>query len=581
MSGPPLPRIDVQKWSMVAILCVAVMVISGLMVVLIGEQVERRQLVREGGAQADLLASAVRGALAFDDAAAAQDYVDAVQVNGNVLAAAVYDSRNRLVAGFAREGQTLLPTNPTRGSATEIAPGQIRIVRPVVQSGQHLGSVRVRMTQRPLAQRLARYATFGLIIGFAALVFLVLTIAQNALRRVNAELAARANDLARANTDLQAQITERERAEEALRQSQKMEAIGRLTGGVAHDFNNLLMAASSGVELLEKTSDPKRRAMLVDGVRQAIERGATLTTRLLAFSRTTPLQSRTIDLAAQIEGMRVLLEHSVRETVQVELDLAKGLWPVRVDESELEIALLNLAVNASDAMPDGGVLTIRARNTPGEAGDCVTLAVSDTGLGIPPSVIGRVFEPFFTTKGVGKGTGLGLSQIYGFARSSGGAASIRSEEGKGAEITIRLPRAESAPLAVEEEAPAAALKAEGRVLMVEDDDAVARGVGQMLTELGYRAVRASGAAEALEVLREDPRFDIVFSDMVMPGEMNGLGLARELRSTFPDLPIVLTTGYSEMADQVRSEHFPLLLKPYRLTALGETLERARSHPPHA
>ena len=568
-----------RRLSRLALICVVMLISAGLLVVVLGERNERVQLAREAGAQADLLAQAVRGALAFDDAATARDYVEAVQVNGDVLAAAVFDSKNHLVAGFTRQGEAL-PLNSQPGArATVFRNGRLRVARPVSQAGQALGSVRLILIERPLGQRLTRYAGFSLILGLAALVVLVLGFAQGALRRVNDQLAERARDLARTNEALESQIIERARAEEALRQSQKMEAIGRLTGGIAHDFNNLLMATSSGVELLERTSDPERRRVLSDGVRQAIDRGAALTRRLLAFSRTAPLQTQVVDLATQVESMRILLERSLREDIEVRLELADDLWPVEVDLGEFELALINMAVNARDAMPNGGQLTVRAENRHCpegvDAADCVSLTVTDTGEGIPSNLVARVFEPFFTTKEVGKGTGLGLSQVYGFARSSGGETAIESELGQGTTVRLTLPRSMK-PLT-----PAAAPpdgrppKTDGRVLLVEDDDAVAEGVGHMLRDLGYSYVRASGGAEALRRLERGEAFDLVLTDMVMPGGVDGLTLAREVRKRLPDLPVLLTTGYSETAATASGEAFELLPKPYRLNALSAAIERVR------
>jgi len=362
-----------------------------------------------------------------------------------------------------------------------------------------------------------------------------------------------------------------------------MEAIGRLTGGIAHDFNNLLMVASSGIELLERTKDADRRRKLSEGVRQAVERGAALTRQLLAFSRQSPVRAEVLDLAVQVDGLRFLLERSLRADIEVVIDMPVGLWRVEADPAELELALLNLAVNARDAMPNGGRLTVSARNSPSHdgGGDVVCLSVADTGVGIPEAVAARVFEPFFTTKAVGRGTGLGLSQVYGFARSSGGEVSVESVEGEGTTFLLCLPRSDkplAAPVvgAVASDAARASGPATGgRILLVEDDDAVAAGVGHMLTDLGYDHARAAHADEALSMLESGERFDLMFSDMVMPGEMNGLALARTVRARRPDLPIILTTGFSEAASEAAEASFRLLLKPYRIgdleTALREGL----------
>jgi len=576
---PWVARLRSSRFPIVALASLLVLLVAGVAIAVVNEQSLKMQTAREAGAQADLLASAVSGALAFDDREAAQDYVDAVQVNPNVLAAAVYDENNRLVASFARQGEIMAPVATSPSRTTTFRDGRLFVVRPVQQAGQTLGTARLRVLETPPAQRFSRYASLLLVLGLAGLVVVVLAVAQQALRRANRQLADRAAELVRANSLLQQQMIEREKAEEALRQSQKMEAIGRLTGGIAHDFNNLLMVASSGIELLDRTEDPKRRKALGAGVKQAVERGAALTRQLLAFARRSPLRSEVLDLRTHIEGLRFLLERSLREDIEVVLELGEDLWPVEADRGELELALLNLAVNARDAMSNGGTLTVSGSNLPTEEGvpDRVCLKVADTGAGMSEVVASRVFEPFFTTKEVGRGTGLGLSQVYGFVRSSGGEISVKSREGEGTTFTICLPRTDKTPTEV---SPDVALQAAGaparprsggRLLLVEDDDAVAAGVGHMLRDLGYRHVRVASAAEALEMLEKDPRFDMVFSDMVMPGEMDGLGLAQEVRRRMPQTPVLLTTGFSEAASAATGEAFRLLPKPYGIDSLSEAL----------
>ena len=581
-----IARLRHSRFPLLALGSLLLLLIAGVVIGLVSEQALRRQMADEAGAQADLLASAVSGALAFDDRAAAQDYVDAVQVNPNVLAAAIYDENNRLVASFARAGEIIPPVATPRGRTTAFQEGRLYVVRPVEEAGQVLGTARLRLRDTPASQTFSRYAGLMLVLGLAGLVVIVLAVAQGALRRANRELANRAEILVETNDLLHQQMAEREKAEEALRQSQKMEAIGRLTGGIAHDFNNLLMVASSGVELLDRTSDPDRRKALIEGVRQAVERGAALTRQMLAFSRRAPLRTEVLHLPARIEGLRFLLDRALREDIEVVLDLPDDLWRIEADPGELELALLNLAVNARDAMPTGGRITLSARNAPGVDGaaDMVRLIVSDTGTGMSEAVASRVFEPFFTTKEVGRGTGLGLSQVYGFVRSSGGEITVESAEEVGATFTLSLPRTEKA--LAEPAAPAAGpdpertpRKAEGRLLLVEDDDAVAAGVGHMVRDLGYTYVRAAQAADALRLLEQGERFDLVFSDMVMPGDMDGLALAKAIRERDPDLPVVLTTGFSEAAAAATEERFRLLAKPYGIdalaTVLGEALSESR------
>ncbi len=576
-----------SRFPLLALGSLLALLIAGVVIAVTSEQALKAQMAREAGAQADLLASAVSGALAFDDRQAAQDYVDAVQVNPNVLAAAVYDENNRVVASFARAGEVIQPVATPRGRATVFQDGRLYVVRPVQEGGQVLGTARLRLVDTTPAQRFSRYAGLMLVVGLAGLAVIILAVAQGALRRANRELATRAAALVESNALLQQQMSEREKAEEALRQSQKMEAIGRLTGGIAHDFNNLLMVASSGIELLDRTKDQDKRKSLSDGVRLAIERGAALTRQMLAFSRRSPLTTQVLDLGAQIEGLRFLLERSLREDIEVVLDLPRGLWAVEADPGELELALLNLAVNARDAMPNGGRLTLSAKNVEvGQGGGpIVCMTVTDTGTGMSEDIASRVFEPFFTTKEVGRGTGLGLSQVYGFARSSGGEISVTSTEGSGSTFTLCLPRSDKTPTAPittarPPETARPALKGEGRLLLVEDDDAVAAGVGHMIRDLGYSYVRAAQASDALRLLERGEIFDLVFSDMVMPGDMDGLALAKAIRARHPELPVLLTTGFSEAASAATAETFRLLSKPYGIdtlsAALGETLAEARS-----
>ncbi|MDN3564508.1 ATP-binding protein [Paeniroseomonas aquatica] len=401
---------------------------------------------------------------------------------------------------------------------------------------------------------------------------------ESAARHLEEQVIARTRELEAANAALRAQIAERERVEESLRHAQRIEAIGQLTGGVAHDFNNLLMVISGGLDMLGRQKDPARQRRLMDGMRQAAGRGAALTRQLLAFSRRQALQAEPVDLRRQIGSMRELLDRSLSGDVHVALDFGLGLWPVEVDPGELELVILNLAVNARDAMPEGGTISIRASNlagwdADGLHGDFVRLAVIDTGTGMPPEVVARVFEPFFTTKDIGKGSGLGLAQVYGFARQSGGTVRIDTAVGRGTTIELLLPRS-ARPPAAEVRATAEPRRVEapgsrGHVLLVEDDDEVAALVGQMLGELGFEATRAASAAAALGALADGRAIDLVFSDVLMPGGMNGVELVREVRRRRPELPVVLTTAYAGTAKHdAEAEGIALLPKPYRLDELA-------------
>jgi len=528
------------------------------------EHLSQQERIRQAQVQVRILAGSVAAPLAFDDRAATKEYVNAQSSNPDVEAVAAYDMQGRLAASFVRAGPGLPARNavgPPRNDGARLV-----VTSPVTEGETVLGSVYLRTVLESPARRAMRYAGFALLIVMAALLVAVLGVTN--AREVEAY------------RKLQAEIREREKAEEALRQSQKMEAMGQLTGGVAHDFNNLLMVASSGIDLLDRTTDPARRERLRQGVRQAIDRGASLTQQLLAFSRRTPLKPEVVDIGERLAGMHALLDRSLREDVTVEVKLPSGLWRIEVDASQLEVAVLNIAINARDAMPDGGTITIEARNEPSGrpdgAGDLVRLAIRDTGVGVAPEMLSRVFEPFFTTKAVGKGTGLGLSQVYGFARASGGEAGVESKLGEGTTVWLRIPRSTKAPT-VEPAAVAprpSSSTDRHRILLVEDDDNVAQLVEEMLRELGYEVVRAGEALAALEVLRNDSAFDLVFSDMVMPGDVGGLDLARDISRLRPNLPVILTTGYSAAAAAATNEGRRVLIKPYRIEALAAELDAA-------
>jgi PAS domain S-box-containing protein len=380
--------------------------------------------------------------------------------------------------------------------------------------------------------------------------------------------------------------------ESALRQAQKMEAVGQLTGGVAHDFNNLLMTLSSGMFLLDQPMDAATRRRVVDGMRRAVDRGTSLTRQLLAFSRRRPLAPKTVDLKVQLLGTQEILQRSLRGDVEVAMDFDDGLWLVDVDPGELELAVLNICVNSRDAMPEGGTIRIEARNAASRAfprsPDSVTLSIADMGVGMTKEVMARVFEPFFTTKEVGKGSGLGLAQVYGFVNQSNGDVSIDSRVGVGTTVTLTFPRSEHA---VDESTPATAASApapaprrpasrspsRGDVLLVEDDATVADLTTEMLKAAGYAVTHVKSAASALDTLADGRGVDVVFSDVMMPGGMNGVELAREIRKRLPHLPVVLTTGYVEAARTAMAEGLEVLVKPYQLDTLSAILESHISH----
>lgn len=364
-----------------------------------------------------------------------------------------------------------------------------------------------------------------------------------------------------------------EAMQKQLAESQKFDALGQLTGGVAHDFNNLLMIISGSLHILKKgTAEDPRLARAMSAIETATRRGAALTSQLLTFARRQSVNPQAIDFAERVAAIREVLEAGVGSAVRLAFDIGSDTWPIKTDVSELETALLNLVINARDAMPDGGTVTIRARNvvlseTP-LAGDFVAIEISDTGLGIPSDVLDKIFEPFFTTKPIGKGTGLGLSQVHGFAHQAGGTVKVASELGKGTAFTILLPRGTDAP---SREAPGATFRGSGTVLLVEDNPDVALVSTGLLEQLGYQVRRVADAEAALREL-ESNGVDFVFSDIVMPGKMDGLSLAHHLRQIHPGLPILLATGYSEVAAGVRGD-FPILRKPYEIHELSEAIAK--------
>jgi PAS domain S-box-containing protein len=405
-------------------------------------------------------------------------------------------------------------------------------------------------------------------------------------------------DARRAEADLQAlnatlesrvreEVAERARAEEVLRQSQKMEAVGQLTGGIAHDFNNMLAVVIGGLNLLSRQlarghTDVSR---YIDAAMEGATRAAALTQRLLAFSRQQPLSPEPLDPNALVEGMTELLTRTLGEAVQVRTALDPDLWSTQADRVQLESAILNLAVNARDAMPDGGSLSIETRNATVDAnaarefdltpGDYVVISVSDTGEGMDRETIEHAFDPFFTTKAVGKGTGLGLSQVFGFVRQSGGHVKIYSELGHGTTIRIYLPRHEGEPAAAQPrpEAPPADLRGDPReiVLVVEDEARVRTYAVEALRELGYTVIQAGGGLEALRLIDEGQDVTLLFTDVVMP-EMTGRQLADQARRRLPALRVLYTTGYTREAVTRNGMLGPasaFLAKPYGLDQLAE------------
>ena len=388
-------------------------------------------------------------------------------------------------------------------------------------------------------------------------------------------------ELRELNETLERRIEERTselmRAEEALRQSQKMEAIGSLTGGVAHDFNNLLTPILGSLDLLQrKHLGGERERRLIDGALQSAERAKTLVQRLLAFARRQPLKSGAVDVAALIEGMGDLVASTSGPRVRLEIDLAPDLPPAQADPNQLEMAILNLAVNARDAMPDGGRLTILARQEEVGAehrsqlprGRYVRLSVADTGIGMDEATIARSVEPFFSTKGIGKGTGLGLSMVHGLAAQLGGALTITSKPGLGTNVELWLPATEAPATPAERPQIAETGPAAGIVLLVDDEELVRMSTADMLADLGYAVIEANSAEEALRLLDDNPQINLLVTDHLMPG-MTGTELAREVRSKQPDVAVLIVSGYADV--EGIAPDLPRLTKPFRQIDLAASV----------
>jgi signal transduction histidine kinase/CheY-like chemotaxis protein len=419
---------------------------------------------------------------------------------------------------------------------------------------------------------------------------------EQAAIRLEGLVAERTRELEESNRHLQGEIVEREQAEAALRQSQKMEVIGQLTGGIAHDFNNLLATVLGNLELatLQVTSEKVRR--LVSNAEHAAWRGAKLTEQLLAFARKQRLEPQTVDLNALVPKMGDLLFRTIGGTVRIETVLEKDIWPAFVDPTQIELVILNLAINGRDAMPGGGRLTIATANIgaddpriPGELrpGDYVAVSVADTGVGMTGEVLAKAFEPFFTTKDVGQGTGLGLSQVYGVARQSGGTVRIETQLGRGTEITVYLPRAAAQAAAEPSREPIDAPPGHyqsGMVLVVDDDPDVRAVTVGSLEALGHTVIAAESGRTALDLLDRGIPVDLMLVDYAMPG-VNGVEAARLVRAKRPELRVLIMTGYADIAALNGVPGVAgILKKPFSLAELAARIEgilqgRAMDTPP--
>ena len=403
-----------------------------------------------------------------------------------------------------------------------------------------------------------------------------LTAERTALAELTANLEQRVGER---TSDLMKEVAARERAQEQLRQAQKMETIGQLTGGVAHDFNNLLMAVMGNLELLRKRipEDP-RLHRLIDGALQGAERGASLTQRLLAFARQQDLKAVAVDLGGLVRGMIDLLERSLGPRVALRLDIPDDLPPARIDANQLELAILNLAINARDAMQDGGSIDIRIRRhraNDGDValkpGDYLKVSLIDNGGGMSAETLTKAIEPFFSTKPVGKGTGLGLSMVHGLAVQLGGTLELSSLIGSGTTATLVLPVTTTAPEAIGIMDPVRRAARSAIILFVDDDPLIAMSTMEMLEDLGHRVIAANSGRHALDILNSAQPLDLMMTDHVMPG-MTGIELAAASRAVRPSLPILLATGYAELPEGAQLD-LPRLAKPYHQDQLRDRLDQ--------
>jgi len=584
-----------------ALLASGVILGAGLIIALVADQAYQTQKQREIDVQGQVLASTLSAALSFGDRDAAQEYVNALRLNPEVLVAAAYDLKGALFVSYARSPQARSPAvAPPPGARRD---GEtIAVATPVVERGTTIGTVLVEAVIEPLERRLARFASIALMMAMFALILGLLGVAQRTLAKANADLAAQAAMLEVANETLRHQIEEREKAEAALRQTQKIEAIGQLTGGVAHDFNNILQVVLGGLDLLRRRG---AKWALADGPRAdfqrylgeisaAAQRGAELTRQLLAFARRQPLEPKETDINALVEGMSGLMRRALGEQIAIETTLAAELWHTRCDANQLENALLNLAVNARDAMPGGGVLAIETANTELDgdyarrnadvaAGSYVMIAVTDTGVGMTPEVLSHVFEPFFTTKEIGRGTGLGLSQVYGFLKQSGGHVTLSSEPGRGTTVRLYLPRSTGpahTPRQIPEAPPQPGIAGE-TILAVEDDDSVLGLAVAALGDLGYRVLQARDGVEAMRLLAAEPGIDLLFTDVGLPGGLDGRQLADRARAARPGLKVLFTSGYARdviVHDGRLDEGVILIGKPFTTEALAAKIREVLDAP---
>lgn len=576
---------------LIALATAVILMIAGVTLLIYRASSNREGTIREITVQAEILAASIATALDFDDFERVQEFVNAQKVDPQIDVAAVYDESGKMVATFARTpDESAPPTLVDR--ETKLDGSRLSLVVPVrTEAGATVGYILLEALTEPIDRVIVRNILLTLLVVLAALVVAVLGYSQRSLSQVNRDLDARARELAEANRQLVGQIEEREMVEATLRQAQRLEAVGQLTSGVAHDFNNLLTVVLGNLGFLEKEIGSRpdlgdKTVRRLANMRTAAERGASLTSQLLAFSRRQQLKPKPVDLNESIGNLRDLLRSSIGGSVQMETSLAPNIWKALVDPTQIELVILNLAINARDAMQVGGKLTIGTSNVTitdlpqrqeePNPGEYVVLSVADTGTGMTPEVLARAFEPFFTTKAPGKGSGLGLAQVFGFAKQSGGGVRIDTEVGRGTTLNVFLPRASGEAVAEAEAAPERAEAAPNgvrRVLIVDDDNAVREVTSGILEQLGYDVVSASDGVSALELLdRDGSAIDLAILDFAMPG-MNGAQVAGEIREKRPRLPILFLTGFVDAEGLKEIGKETIIQKPFTQDDLAKRISR--------
>lgn len=535
----------------------------------------RAQRLNETRIQARMLGASIAPAIEFEDRSAIRSAIYALRADPNIKHVVLYDAYGQLAYGYARPGSHLAGLMDGDSNLATLEQDHIFVRQPINSHGSNLGTLEVRADFDPINRRLVQNVGLALLFGMGMIVILVLELANTAMRGVN-------EDLARSNARLRNAGLERARAEEALRQAQKMQAVGQLVGGIAHDFNNLLTPLTGGLEIIAQNLKDPRLQRLAQNALDAARKGTRLTGQLLAFSRVQKIQMKAVDIAQLVRGMKILLTQAVGAKVDLEMDLQDNAGLVLCDANQVENALLNLAINARDAMPDGGVLRIalRAADQP----DMVEILVEDTGTGMSAETLARATEPFFTTKPIGKGTGLGLSQVYGIIEQCGGQMEIDSMLGRGTCVSIRLRRAQeklpSENIKIEDGAqycPLPCTKLAAHILIIDDDEKVRLFMAATLEAHGHHVDAAADGQTALEMLQAQS-YDLLIVDYAMPG-MTGSELVSAARKTHPDQTILFVTGYADTAalHQASGGEANILHKPFGSQELIRAVDALLQH----